>query len=106
MKVTNVDEKSQRRVTNEMAQTGKVGGSGYVQLTRDSGGVSFGPEGSWRLPDTNPTQTAPPQRGLACPCLLVWAGGVGVPNIPECEQGVGCHKHTVYIVHSRRRTSR
>ena len=84
-----------------MAQTGKVGGSGYyVQTTRDSGGVSFGPEGSWRLPGTNPTQMAPPQRGLACPCLWVCVGGlwVGVPKIPECEQGVGCHKHTVYIV--------
>ena len=81
---------------------------GLCTTTRDSGGVSFGPEGSWRLPDTNPTQTAPPQRGLACPCLWVWVGGlwVGVPKIPECEQGVGCHKHTVYIVHSRRRTSR
>ena len=44
-------------------------------------------------------------RARVCWCGLVgwW---VGVPNIPECEQGVGCHKHTVYIVHSRRRTSR
>ena len=95
MKVTNVDEKSQRRVTNEMAQTGKVGGSGYVQLPgtreasasalKDPGGCLTQIPRRWHRPNGA-------WRARVCGCGLVGCGlvcrrsrsaskGLGVTNI-------------------------
>ena len=82
-----------------MAQTGKVGGSGPLCTERHGryGRRQLRPgrilDVAWRLAQI-PCRAAPPQRALACPCLLEWRVGNWCAERPGvCEHGVLVTQH-------------